>query len=419
MSLTDVSRYLTGEVTIEARGPALERFINLCMIRGIGLRRLRWRRGSLLADLDLSDFFHLRPSARQTHTRIRVRRRTGWPFLWRRARGRKVLLGGLAAFLLAVYLATQFVWFVEVRGTDALDPQQVRQFAAALGVRPGAFKGGVDVDGFERSLRAQLPQSSAALLRFVGTRAIIEVVERALPPPERGRHEPADLVALRPGRVRNIAVFMGDPAVREGDLVEAGQVLVRGLLIPGLPRGALQPMPDRAKPVRARGVVKAETWREIFVTAPLAQQNLEASGERVTRYALKWGARDIIMPGRSAAPGSYRIERQVWPLVPGRILGGPVEWVKTTFVGVVARPHRVTAEAAAIAAQAAVVDTVRQGLTPGAEILGVSREVLWQNSQEVGLRFVVSVLEDITAPHARPGTPEQPQSPGEPGAPTS
>ena len=406
MPLTDLGRYLTGVVTIEASGPTVERFINLCMTRGIGLWDIRWRRGRIQAHMAVRDFFRLRPLARQTRTRVRVRRRWGLPFLWGRARRRKVLLAGVLAFLLTAYAASQFVWFVEVRGTKELQPAQVREAAAALGLRPGTYRAGVDVDALERSLRAQLGETSAVLIRFVGTRAIIQVVERTLPPPDRGQHDPADLVALRPGRVKTLAVYMGLPEVGEGDLVEAGQVLVRGLLAPGVGRGALELRPDEAVPVRARGLVKAETWRDVYVEVPLLQQVRRPNGRRVTSYELKWGRRDIIMPGRSVDTGSYQVDRRVWPLLTGRILGGPVEWVETTFTGMDVEPARLSPERATQAAEAAVVEAVRQGLAPRAEIQGVSRQVVWQTAQGMGIRFLVTIQEDIAVPRPAEARPQ-------------
>lgn len=413
MSLTDLGRYLTGVLTVEASGPAVERFINLCMTRGISLRDIHWRQGHIQVRMAVRDFFRLRPLARQTHTRLRVRRRSGWPFLWHRISRRRVLLAGAFVFVAAAYAAAQFVWFVEIRGTRELQPAQVREAAAALGLQPGAYRPGLDVDAIERSLRAQLGATTAVLIRFVGTRAIIEVVERTLPPDDRGQHDPADLVAVRPGRVKTLAVYMGLPQVQEGDLVEAGQVLVRGLLAPGVGRGALELRPEEATLVRARGMVKAETWRDVYVEVPLIQQVRRPNGERVTRYELKWGGRDIIMPGRSADKGSYQVSRRVWPLVTGRILGGPVEWVETTFTGMDVEPARLLPEQAAQAAQAAVVDAVRQGLAPRAEVQGVSRQVVWQTAQGMGIRFLVTVQEDIAVPRPAEAVP-QPAPPATP-----
>ncbi|MGE5591971.1 MAG: sporulation protein YqfD [Bacillota bacterium] len=405
MSLTDLGRYLTGVLTVEASGPAVERFINLCITRGISLRDIHWRQGHIQVRMAVRDFFRLRPLARQTHTRLRVRRRWGWPFLWHRISRRRVLLAGALVFAAAAYAAAQFVWFVEIRGTRELEPALVREAAAALGLHPGVYRPGLDVEALERSLRAQLGATTAVLVRFVGTRAIIQVVERTLPPADRGQHDPADLVALRPGRVRTLAVYMGLPEVREGELVEAGQVLVRGLLVPGVGRGALELRPDQATPVRARGMVKAETWRDVYVEVPLVQQVRRPNGERVTRYELKWGRRGIIIPGRSVDKGSYQVSRRVWPLVTGRILGGPVEWVETTFTGMDVEPARLSPEQAAQAAQAAVVDAVRQGLAPRAEVQGVSRQVVWQTAQGTGIRFLVTVQEDIAVPRPAEALP--------------
>ena len=412
MSLTDLWRYLSGMVTIEASGPALERFINLSMTRGISLRDIRWRGGRIRADMALRDFFRLRPLARQSHTRVRVRRRLGWPFLWHRAKKRKVLLAGALVFLILIFTASQFVWFVEVRGTKDLNPAEVKQAAAELGLRPGVWKGSVSVDGFERSLRAHFGGASAVMLRFAGTRAVVQVVERTLPPPDRGQHDPADLVALRPGRVKAVVVYSGSAEVKEGDLVEAGQVLIRGLLIPGVGRGALEFRPEAAVPVRARGQVRAETWRDIYLEVPLTQAIRQPSGERVTRYELQWGRRDIIIPGRSVAMGSYQIDREVRTLMAGRIIRGPVEWVETTFVGIDARSVPLSSERAAQAAETGVVNSIRQGLSPGASVTGVSRDVVWQTPRALGLRLLVTVQEDIVIP--RLAASPMPRLTGEP-----
>ena len=80
--------------------------------------------------------------------------------------------------------------------------------------------------------------------------------------PELDSGQPGDLVASRDGVVETIEVFAGTAAVRPGDIVRKGQVLIRGQ-----ERGR----DETVNAVQARGSVTARCWRTVRVRVPLNQ----------------------------------------------------------------------------------------------------------------------------------------------------
>ncbi|NLA12165.1 MAG: sporulation protein YqfD [Firmicutes bacterium] len=252
-------RFLRGFVVVSLEGRGIERLINLAVSRGIGFWDLRKQKERARLSLDLNSFRELRPLIRQTRCRLRIERKVGLPFLQYRLRRRWGLVAGALIFCIALYLAASFVWSIRITGTDRLEEGEVLALVEQLGVRPGVWKGKLAL----AELAEELPRRNSAIawagLRLRGVRLEIEIVEHLSGPVV--DDGPADLIASRDGLIERIMVLEGRAAVKVGDTVSRGDLLIEGLA--SLEEGILSPeeLPPPQE-VRARGIVEARVWYE-------------------------------------------------------------------------------------------------------------------------------------------------------------
>ncbi len=385
--------YLSGYVEVRVTGDRVERFINLAVERELDLWDLRFSRGTVRLKLTVRSFFRIRPIARATRSRVRILRKRGLPFFLRRAGRRKALVAGALASLALLYAASSFVWFVEVTGTEDLDPRQVAQKAAQLGLRPGAFKGAVDPDAVARGLMLELERVFWAAVNLQGTLAVIEVVERKVPPAEWLLREPVDVVAAHEGFLERLIVLRGERAVRDGRLVRRGDVLVR-----------------TNDDLPARAIAWARVWRQVTVEVPLVREHGRRTGRAWHTVHLRLGnSRLRLAPGLREEPPFARWETaETYRLFLPSFAGLPELEIRRATYYELERVQEADSPAEARARALGTAEgLLRREVPPGAEV--VNRTVQLLRSPEGGypgvlLRLIWETREDIAAPGGSAGT---------------
>ena len=411
--------YLLGYLVIRVDGQALERFLNACISRGIFLWDIRRLRGCLRAKIGLPDFFDLRPVVRASRVKVRIEERLGGPFLWRRVRRRKVLLGGAIVLLATLYYLSGFVWFVEIKGTEKLDPEVVREAAAELGLKPGARLSSFTSEQIDSGLRARMEEIARAMITIRGTKVSLEVVEKRLIKPDPTRDEPADIVAAKDGVIAEIVAFTGTPLVQKGDAVKAGDVLIRG------DHSATKaPNPDDSHDPtwivrkKAQGEVWADTWYDTYLEVPLIYQVSKRTGRTFERQVIKIRGRDIIIGGWGQVPFSNFEPQEIRRKYdPWRNPVTAVEFITTTYFEVTSTTHTRTPEEAINLAKAQWEEQVKKGLAVSSRIVKTDGPIIIQQSREfIGLRVRVTARENIAAVRTgrQPGETSPPVSPEKP-----
>jgi len=401
-------RYLLGTLEIEVTGANIERFLNLCLEEGILLWDLHRQPERMRVTLMLADFFRLRPIARAARCRVRIRRRHGFPFLTRRLRRRPFLLAGAAAGLAALIWAGSHFWVVDVRisGPGYLDQRSILAVAAEAGLRRGAWKARVDLDQVTQHLKARIEELSWAVVRVDGTRAVIEVVEKgAVTPPDQALC--VHLVARKSGVVEQVIPFQGEPLVKKGDVVQAGDMLVecalrywaggRPAVIPGMP---LPPREDLARTVVAQATVKARVAYRQYYEYPEVELVKEPTGRRHVQWVLNWNGRSILLRGRGPVPfEDYEVTTRT--ISPGqwRNWTPPVEIVIREVLEVSTRAEPVPVEALTERARAAMERRLAWMLGPNDRVLvPLKAEVVQREGGYVGILVTVETLEEVSAP---------------------
>lgn len=226
MFLVRLFRFLSGYVEFQVSGGFLERFLNLCNVNGLNLWDMRRADGTLLAVTDIKSYKKMHTCARRTGCVTKVVKKHGAPFLLHRYRHRGGILVGFAVFVVLMGVLTSFVWDVEVEGNKNLDTNQVLSYFETQGLKKGAWRYRLDLSDLENKGMAEIPEISWISINLYGSKAVIELRESVKAPERIEKEKPCNIKARRDGMIVRINVFDGYAAVREGDSVVQGSLLV-------------------------------------------------------------------------------------------------------------------------------------------------------------------------------------------------
>ncbi len=194
----------------------------------------------------------------------------GFPHLLSRYRHRYGFFLGAALAVLLLYFSTCYLWAVEIRGNVLIPDSEIRNQLAQSGVAPGVLKSGIDQSKKELEFAVIHPEYAYVSINLIGTKAVVEVREQE-PLQEKVSYEGAsNLVAGISGEIVRFEVLSGQIAVKKGDPVPAGKLLISGIV---------ENKNGSFHTVRAAGRVFAKTEREFEVLIPFEQEETVFTGK--------------------------------------------------------------------------------------------------------------------------------------------
>lgn len=402
--------FLLGYLRIEVSGGRIERFLNLTLEHDLTLWHIQRTPDVMRASITIRDFFALRPVARGARCRVKVLSRRGFPFQLVRLRQRPALIAGALACLAFIYWATSHIWVVNVKvtGPENLDWRAVKAVAAQGGLKWGAWKSEIDTRKIETLIRERMGEVSWAIVRLQGTRAVIEVVEKVAVR-KQGEVGCVNLIARKAGVIEEIIPFQGEPRVKKGDIVKAGDLLVecsfkywqggRPSVYPGTP------LPDRESTARtlvAQAIVRARVTHSTYQELPLTQTVEVPTGRSAERWVLRWKDQSILLRGNTTPSFErYQESRRTYGLPAWRNWKAPVELVILGAREVRVEQKPIPAAQALQQAKSNMDDRLRWMLGPSDKLLTpMSAEIIEQTSEFIGIRTTVETLEEIAQPRA-------------------
>lgn len=271
-----------AQVRFTAEGGAPERFVTLAAQAGIPLWNTSRRGAFLYASCHARRYAALRPLARRSGMRLRVRRRRGLPFLLRSLRKGLVVGGVLAALLL--FFLSRGIWVITVQGNRTVPTEEILGVLEPLGVRVGGNFAAVDIPALQLTALQKFPQLGWLTVNQNGCVLTVQVAEKepTAPLPDT---TPANLVAACDGVVVSVSVTGGQAAVKVGDAVTKGSLLISG--ITDSPVGPLLRRASGSVIARVTVTLTAEVPLKEFRTVPtpvLRQPSLYLLGVTVPLY---------------------------------------------------------------------------------------------------------------------------------------
>ncbi|MDD2233706.1 MAG: sporulation protein YqfD [Desulfitobacteriaceae bacterium] len=375
--------FLRGRIYFVARGERLTDFINEVLHDRIVLFQARRSEKDLRAQISPRDFVRLRRAARKSHSKIKITAKYGWPFIANRWRRRKGLLVGLFLIAAALICLSQLILSISVSGNKSLSSQAILDKAAGQGLKCWVWQRQIDPNKIADVLQEQIPEAAWIGIERKGTQIAITVVEKIRPqiPTEKG-----NLLAGKPGLVREIIVIQGQPQIHEGEIVRAGQLLI------SQDNGTIT---DTGQQTAAKGFVRGRVWYKGEAMVPLLEDKLVESGRQVMGRGIKIGSRVIMITNSNSPFSLVNEEVEERPLLSWRNWRFPVELINIRYKELSqVRIERSVSEARDLAENLARAE-VNKKIPEGIKIVAETVREMPHTGEQAKIRVEVETYEDL------------------------
>jgi similar to stage IV sporulation protein len=276
--MNNLKKYKRGTITIEIQSHIPEKFINLLWKNGVQIKNIRKESiTTMLMDISLRDYSSVEEVAQKTKTKIKVIGRKGFAFFLIKMRRRTALVGGVVVFVFILYYLSGFIWKIDIETENNLSPYEIRQQLTTFGIMPGVKKNKIDVYKLQENMIKSNENVMYFKARIEGARLYVSAVEKVTPPKVVQDNTPSNLVAKKDGQIVRVFTSAGSPAVKTGDTVKAGQVVVKGE----------QGKVGSTYVVHAKGNVIAKTFYEEIKTVTIKGVKKERTGNEIENTYIK------------------------------------------------------------------------------------------------------------------------------------
>ncbi len=262
--------------------------MNMCRHHRINLWKIR-REEEVIFSLSVRDFRQIQPMVRKTGICPHIQEKRGLPFFLWRLRTNWTFYSGFVLFLVLLSILSSFVWEIRFQGQCTYTKETLLKTVNSLQVYRGMKRNRLFCDDIEKSLREIYPDISWVSAEEKGSLLVISIkeAEKRIEREKGGR--PCHLVANHDGVVKKISVNRGIAAVKPGQKVKKGQILISGILpITGDDDTVVEKVP-----VVAKGDVELYVEQEIAEDIPVRIREKSYTGRKLIKYEYQLGEESI------------------------------------------------------------------------------------------------------------------------------
>lgn len=212
--------YILGYATISVEGYFIERFINICISKGIFLWNVKRKKSSFLfTNIAIKDFKKIRQIAKTTKCHVKIEKKKGLPFLLHRYKKRKIFIGLLVMMILIIIGLSNFIWNIEIIGNQTILSEELLSQINDYGLKTGMLKAKVNTKEVISNIRLHRDDVAWIGIKLIGTNAIVEIVEADKKPEIIKEDEYCNIISDKDGVITKVNVQNGTALVKIGDIV--------------------------------------------------------------------------------------------------------------------------------------------------------------------------------------------------------
>lgn len=273
-----ILRMIFGYLRIQVEGYYVERFINICTNRKILIWNLKRKKGvQLFLNIGIKDFKKLADISRKTNCKVRINNKKGLPFLLYRYKKRKIFAIFLLIILIMIFISSRYIWNVDIIVQDNQIIENIEEDLQKLGLKQGIKKNKIDKEKIINEIRLHRKDISWIGLDIKGTNVKVKIVKSKEQPEIISNKDYCDIIAKKAGTISKITAQNGTAVVNVGDTVEAGDILIKGIM---------EGKYTEARKVHSLGIVEAEIIYSKTKEVYFKQEIYNKTGKKENKYEI-------------------------------------------------------------------------------------------------------------------------------------
>lgn len=262
------------EISVPYRSAAY--VLNICMKNGINYKNFKVRISdskrvavSFMCAKKKAHF--LVYELKKRGVECNILREGGAKTLMKKVGARSGIVAGFVLALGLLFVSGKVVWDIRVSGNESVDSEEVVQKLRECGFELGTRIDKTDINKLENRVSALSDKIAWISVNMSGTVANVQIIEHQEPKEQNeSTPTPSHLVADFDGQIEELLVYEGWSAVKVGQAVRAGDILVSG---------KRKTEDGKIYYTSASGEVLARVYKEISVEIPIEYELLEKEGK--------------------------------------------------------------------------------------------------------------------------------------------
>lgn len=363
--IINLLRFIFGYVSFTVTGDFPERLFNQLAANSVSVWGMRRNLKTISAKMSIRDYKHIREYRGKNKVRTRVKERFGLPFVLQKYKLRVGFAAGLIIYTVLLFFMSGFIWNIDVVGNTDVPTEEIIDTCKELGLYEGARKSAIDPEILRTKLALSNGEISWASVNIEGIKATVNISESI---GQKGApKKPCNLIASRDGIITELKVTEGQIAIKLGQTVTAGDILVSG--VTEYKNGSVSFG-------ASSGEVFAETERSLSTVATFMQTEKIYLGEPETRSVLTiFGLNIPLYLG--SINGNYETETQISQIEHNEMYL-PIRLTETTFKTTDIRAYEISEAQATILAEE-MLNEIEKAELKDAEIL--SKNVSFETTE--------------------------------------
>ena len=278
--MSKVKNFLNSYIVVIVESINPEKFLNIASKHNINLWDIeKISYTTFKFKMIPAQYKYLREIARKTHSKIKIIKKYGIHFIAAKAEKRKFFVLGIAVFTAILIYFSSIVWNINIYGNKKIDTGRIYDALKKAGLTEGKLKYKISLREIETKVTKEIDEISIINIKFEGTVAKVQIVERTMPPVLIAQDVPCDIAASKDAIIVKISALKGQANVKVGQYIKKDQILIAGVLKDN------NDVP--IKLVHAIGDVTGKTWYESIKETSINYKYEERTGKLKKKIYIK------------------------------------------------------------------------------------------------------------------------------------
>ncbi len=221
--------YIRGYYVITVEGIEIERFLNNLIRNNIHVFNVkRIDSNKIEFSIERQDMRELKNLYRGGNYNIKIKQKTGIPFLIKRIYKQKGMWICAFISLFLLIMTSQFVTDIYIQVPEGIKKEDIRKELYNAGLKPGVYKKNIDRKSIRDKVMLEFDEVAYVSINVKGTNIFVTVTKKAESLKSNDDSNYCNVIAQKNGIIEKVIPRSGKALVDPGKIVQKGDVLLNG-----------------------------------------------------------------------------------------------------------------------------------------------------------------------------------------------